>query len=173
MATPRYCIPRPKRKPSQAIDTIDWVTVQAVRLSEPTIASIMETVALCARYLREGVATEDQFVAFRTYMRIAQLIERERITRGFAGHIDSVLCACSCIHDRAMRTGTWHPVPINLLELDAILDMTDLFEVQLRQLTGGELDRIVAKLIAQAQSTRGEVVHVTPTTIGASSHAHA
>lgn len=173
MAAPRYCIPRPKRKPAQPINTIALATSKAVRLSEPAIAAIMATVAHCARYLREGVATEDQFVTFRTYMRIAQLIERERITRGFAGHIDAVLCACSTVHDRATATGTWHPVPINLMELDAIQDMVDLFEVQLLQLTGGELDRIVAKLIAQHQSKRGEIVHTPPTTIGAPSHVHA
>lgn len=173
MAAPRYCIPRPKRKPAPPVNTIALATAQAVRLSEPAIAAIMAPVALCARYLREGVATEDQFVAFRTYMRIAQLIEHERITRGFAGHIDAVLCACSTVHDRATATGTWHPVPINLLELDAILDMTDLFEVQLHQLTGGELYRIVQQLTATTLSSGGEIVHVTPTTIGAHSHAHA
>ena len=86
-------------------------------------------------------------------------LERAGYMRGLLGHIEAAICACSAIHDRAMATGSWKPVPVTLAELDAITTMEDLHDMQLRQLTGGELATIVNKVIHEAQN---EAVFMPP-----------
>lgn len=147
--------PRQARPVGNPLVLFSMAVVRVSRLNEDEIAETMRPIRICARYLREGVATEDQFVVFRTAMRMAQAIEQKKLFRGLGGHIDAVLCACSAIHDRAMASGTWKPVQLNLAELDAINDMVDLHDVQLRQVTTGELEDLARKLIATA-TAKGE-----------------
>lgn len=170
MARPRYAIPR-RICHHEPVDTVLLASIQAARLSKDALAGIMQQVNTSAGYLCQGVATEDQFVVFRTHMRIAQRIEHQGLTRGVLGHIDAVLCACSTIHDRAHATGTWHPTAITLEELDAIKSMVDLYEIQLHQVTHGEFTVIVDRLVASTLSTGGEVVYSNSSVLQEPSHA--
>ncbi len=151
MPQPHYTTFR-RRDHTPTISTMHAAKARAAQLTAAEVGEIMASVQDCARHLRTGTATEDHFVVFRTHMRIALAIERAGYVRGLSGHIEEAMCACSAIHDRAMTTGTWKPVPVTLAELDAITSMEDLHDMQLRQLTGGDLAIIVNKVIRQAQN---------------------
>lgn len=128
---------------------------RAARLSKSEISEVITPMRESAKYLRAGVASEDHFVVYRSYVRIARAIEELRYFRGLSEHITSALCACSAIDQRATKTGVWRPVELTLEECEAIDCMLDLHDVQLHQLTAGELNTAVHRVIAEAQ---GEVV---------------
>lgn len=159
MSTTRHTTFFRRPRPSSSISTMHAAKTRAALLTAAEVGEIMASVQNCAGQLRTGTATEDHFVVFRTHMRLALAIERAGYMRGLLGHIEAAICACSAIHDRAMATGSWKPVPVTLAELDAITTMEDLHDMQLRQLTGGELATIVNKVIHEAQN---EAVFMPP-----------
>lgn len=65
------------------------------------------------------------------------------------------------IGQRAQLTGAWRPTALHYQELDAITTMVDLHDFQLRQLSAGELHRIIKQLMDATQSQGGQVVRVS------------
>lgn len=164
MARPRYHIPQ--RQPNPAADPVRAVMLRATRLTPSELRAIVAPIEHCTARLREGLASELQFQILRTTMLIAQQIERTSHIRGLAGHIEAAMVALSTISDRAMAGGAWTPTAPNASELDAISTALELHQDQLRQLTAGELQAIVKRTIAQAQSQGGaKLVRVTPAQI--------
>lgn len=164
------------RHPSHVVRISDALCARALAapLTEEAVQVLMAPSRACARRLCQGVATEDQFVVFRTAMRIAHAIELQRVYRGgLGGHIEAALIACSTIHERAMVSGTWKPVPINFNECEAITDMVDLHELQLRKLTGGQIDAVARRLAEETLQDGGEVLRISPLEIGLEQYAYA
>lgn len=165
MGIPRYRIPQ-RREPAR-VDTMHKARMRATRLTEAEIRETMEAVRHCATRVREGVATELQVQALRTTMLIALEIERLGYVRGMRGHIDAALVAVKAVLTRGIELGTWRPTPLHYYELDAITNMVDLHDHQLRQLTAAELHAATKRVIAQMQSQGGgELVHVAPEDLG-------
>lgn len=161
MARPRYTIPVPRRHFRAPVDTFKPALLRATKLTEHEIADTMGPLRLCATRLREGVATEQQYVVLRSAFRISESIERSGIVHGLGGHIATALAACDAIDARASASvGSWKQTALHWHELDAIDTMVDLHEFQLRQLSAGELQRIVQKLLAATRSSGGKVVTI-------------
>lgn len=107
--------------------------------------------------MRARAATEDHYVVVYTIFRIAQEIEKQGVVRGLAEHIHAALQACDTYHGRCMQTGTWAAQELEFAELDAMANLIELHEFQLKQLTAAELHASARKLIARTQSTGGVV----------------
>lgn len=165
MGLPRYR--PPQRRMPAPVDTMHIARMHATRLKESEIRETMGAVHHCAARLREGVATELQVQALRTTMLIALEIERLGYVRGMSGHIEAALIAIKAVITRGAEFGTWHAPQLQLYELDAISNMVDLHDHQLRQLSAGELQQATKRVIAHMQSQGGgELQHVAPADLG-------
>ncbi|WP_225585320.1 hypothetical protein [Acidovorax sp. ACV01] len=165
MGLPRFRIP-PRRQPVP-VNTMFKARVRASRLTEAEIREIMDAVHHCATRMREGVATELQVHTLRTTMLIALEIERLGYVRGLHGHIEAALIAIKSALTRGVETGQWRPTQLQLYELDAITNMVDLHEHQLRNLAAIELHTATKRVIAHMQSQGGgELLNVAPAELG-------
>lgn len=131
----------------------------AARLTPAEIADTMAPAHECEKRLREGVATQDQLIVLHTQLRIAMGIEHSRIVRGLREHLASALAALDAIEVRSLKSGAWRPSALYYHELDAIHTAVHLHEFQLQQVSAGELHQVAMKLIAQTQSSGGELRH--------------
>lgn len=154
MATPRFRPPPPRQK--AYVDTMGKALSRASRLAPVEIASIMATARACEKRIREGVATEDQFIVLRTQLRIAMGIEHTGIVRGLHEHLTTALRALDNIEQRSNTDSGWRQSPLDLHELDAIHEAIHLHEFQLQQVSAGELRAVTQKLIAQTLCSGGE-----------------
>lgn len=152
---------RKPRQPRTIRDPISHAILRATRLTDPEIASIMAPIRTCETALRRGVATQMQWEILQTTVMAAGNIEKSRIVRGLSEHIASATAAIDAIGRRARLTGTWRPTALHYQELDAITTMVDLHDFQLRQLSAGELHRIIKQLMDATQSQGGQVVRVS------------
>lgn len=157
MALPRFRPPPPRQKPY--VDTLGRALKRASALTPAEIADTMTPAHECEKRLREGVATQDQLIVLRTQLRIAMGIEHSRIVRGLREHLASALAALDAIEARALKSGAWRPSALYYHELDAIHTAVHLHEFQLQQVSAGELHQVAMKLIAQTQSSGGELRH--------------
>lgn len=159
---------RKPRKPREAlVPPIVSAMCRAALLSPEELATIMEPMRLCLKALREGVATELQHDAMHTHLLIAQAIERTRIVRGLANHLQTALDALAAIAGRCRQGATWQCTELEFDELDALATAMDLHEYQLQKLSSGELHAVVQKVMATARSAGGRVIHVSNTDLAA------
>jgi hypothetical protein len=154
-----------QRKPRQArplnYNPMGTALLNASRLTEAEIADTMQSLHLCEKALREGVATNMQVTIIDSSLSIAAAIEKSGIVRGLGEHIASAQTAMSAIRRRAQRTGVWKPTALHYFELEAIRTAFELHEFQLRQLSAGELQRIVGKLINCTTAQGGEFTRIS------------
>ena len=128
--------------------------------SKLTPAEIDETMAplrMAFAHIREGVATHNEYVVLHSIMLIAQEIEHMGIVRGLQEHITAALQACASYQLRSGHADNWKPSAVHFHELDALREMVDLHEFQLKQLTASEVHKAARRLIARTQSEGGEV----------------
>ena len=128
--------------------------------SKLTAAEIAETMAplrTAFAHIREGVATHNEYVVLHSIMLIAQEIEHMGIVRGLQEHITAALQACASYQLRSGHADNWKPSAFHFHELDALREMVDLHEFQLKQLTASEVHKAARRLIARTQSEGGEV----------------
>lgn len=128
--------------------------------SKLTAAEIAETMAplrTAFAHIREGVATHNEYVVLYSIMRIAQEVEHMGIVRGLQEHISAALQACESYQARSGHADNWRPSALHFHELDALREMVDLHEFQLKQLTASEVHEAARRLIARTRSEGGEV----------------
>lgn len=159
---------RKPRKP-RVINTNIFGTAlcRASRLTHEELATIMTPMRMCLTALSEGVATELQHDTMHSCMLIAQAIERTRIVRGLANHLQAALDALATIDQRCRKGDTWQCSELDFHELDALATAVDLHEYQLQQLSAGELHAVVTKVKAATLSAGGRVIQVSNTDLAA------
>lgn len=158
MSLPRFRPPAPRAQHRAAVrNPVDVAKRRATRLTPAEIDEALAAGHQCEARLREGVATEGQFAALRTYFAIAEAIERRGIVRGLHEHFASANDAMDSIHARATATGVWRQTALHYYELDAIREGLRLLRYQMEQLSAGEVHDIVRQLMAQTQSQGGAV----------------
>ncbi|MFZ3141179.1 hypothetical protein [Polaromonas sp.] len=153
-------VPRTSGFTNTGFTSLRSALLGATGLVEQEIQDTMVPVLMAEKALREGVATELQFQVLESTCLIMEHIEKSGIVRGLREHIASAQAALQAVTSRARSTGAWKPPALHYAELDAVHNVMDLHEFQLRQLSAGELSRIVQKLIATVQSSGGEVLRV-------------
>lgn len=127
------------------------------KLTHAEIAETMAPLRQAFAHISEGVATHNEYVVLHSIMQIAQEIERTGIVRGLQGHISAALQACKSYQARSGHADNWQPSTLEFDELDALREMVDLHEFQLKQLTAREVHEAARRLIARTQSEGGEV----------------
>lgn len=159
---------RKPRKPREAlVPPIVSAMCRAALLTAEERATVMEPMRMCLKALREGVANELQWDTMHTCLIIAQAIERTRIVRGLADHLQSAVDALGTIERRCRHGDTWRRTALYFNELDALATATDLHEYQLQQLSFGELNAVVTKVKAATRSAGGRVIQVSNTDLAA------
>lgn len=132
---------RPPRVKRYA-DNLAMMSTVSLRVSlfTPTeLANVMEPTKLCLKALREGVATEDQWIELGAAVEIALSIEDKGIVRGLRGHIEQAQATLLVVYDRAMQTGKWKATALHFDELDHVSELIRLLEYQLEKTDSNEV----------------------------------
>ena len=153
MTRPHFYTPGPKhvRDPRVVFNRYNS------KLTPAEIAETMAPLRTAFAHIREGVATHNEYVVLHSIMLIAQEIEHMGIVRGLQEHITAALQACASYQLRSGHADNWKPSAFHFHELDALREMVDLHEFQLKQLTASEVHKAARRLIARTQSEGGEV----------------
>ncbi|WP_287913814.1 hypothetical protein [Comamonas sp.] len=141
-------------------DPIRTARAYSTRLTAAEMADIVDPMRTCLAAAVAGVATQIQYQVLYTQALLATEIERTRIVRGLAGHIDLAQAALESWEQRALASGIWLPTALEFAEQDTLNTFVDLHEFQLQQLSAGEIFRASQRMIARARSAGGQVVHV-------------
>ena len=157
---------KPRKPRARLVNPRDLAREQAGLHTPQEIAALMAPLVLCAKLLREGVATEHHHQVLYSGFLIAQGIERSRVVRGLQEHLAAAMQAMDAIGQRARASGEWKQTPLYYQELDHINTAVDLHEFQLGQVARGELHAIVKKLINTTRSAGETVERIQPEQLG-------
>lgn len=127
------------------------------KLTPAEIAENMGPLRTAFAHIREGVATHTEYLVLHSILSVAQEIERMGIVRGLQEHITAALQACESYQARSGCADSWQPSELLFQELDALSEMVDLHEFQLKHLTASEVHEAARRLIARTQSAGGAV----------------
>jgi hypothetical protein len=130
-------VPRPQLVP------INRAIMGATRFTQAELSDLLKPVQALTRVMCEGVATEEQYLALRTFLDIALHIERGRHATGTAGHFLQALHAMDAIAERARAHGAWKHSTPQFHEIDALREAVQLHEHQLRRISAGALHTLV------------------------------
>lgn len=105
--------------------------------------------------LREGVATEQQWLTLASAVDTALAIDGRGVIRGMRGHLVLAQQALVGIKLRAMDTGTWCPTPLYLQEIDDVTEALRLHEYQLEQMGATRIARALRAIAAPTHHQAG------------------
>ena len=108
--------------------------------------------------LRQGTATEFQWLQLATAAQVALCIEDQGVVRGLRQHFqeaDDVLCA---INQRAITTGAWRAPTCYGHELITMDTLLTLYAYQITHLAAGEYRKAVTLAKARQMTHGGKVV---------------
>ena len=151
----------PRRQRPVAINVIALAMARATRLTLAERELIMVPLRAAVAALRQGVATEYEWMVAVTAVNIGDAIERQGVVRGLAGHLQDIDRALKGICARAMETGEWRAPALHLEERDLMDLIVDLHGHQLRSLSFGEFNQARDKAIQQTYTDGGRVVPVS------------
>lgn len=149
-------------------DTMAIVLRHATALTAQEVSSIMAPLQLAHRHLREGVATEREWMVLASSINVALRIEQQGVVRGLQEHMQVAEKALAEIHVRAMAGGTWRQTALHYHELDAVREAIDLHDWQIRQLSWREFRRAVESEIGDVRRQGGVILKAQPQPTGAS-----
>jgi hypothetical protein len=144
---------KPRRTGHVCLAPIELAKAGAGRLTPAEIVEPIACLRTAARALREGVATEWEWMVVASALNVAQAIERQGVVHGLSGHLHAAEMALKAIHQRAMAGGEWFSTPLDYQEIEDITSMVDLHEFQLSQVSYGEFRRAVDLVTAFAISS--------------------
>lgn len=151
----------PRRPRPIATNPIALAMNRATRLTVSERERIMVPLRAAVAALRQGVATEYEWMMAVTAVNIGDAIERQGVVRGLAGHLRDIDRALKGICDRAMETGEWRAPALHLEERDLMDLIVDLHGHQLRSLSFGEFNQARDKAVQQTYTDGGRVVPVS------------
>lgn len=132
---------------------LELAKAEAARLTATEIAEPIACLRIAARALREGVATEWQWMLVATSLDLAQAIEQLGVVRGLSGHLHAAELALQGIYQRAMTSGAWCCTALYYQEPEDVTTMVDLHQFQLEQLSYGEFRRAIELVNAYSANT--------------------
>lgn len=155
MGLPRIQPPPPRQK--VYVDTMGKALRRASRLRPSEVADTMAPAHACVELLREGRAAEDHLIILRTQLRIAMAIEDSGVVRGLRAQFERALAAVDAIAGRSGSDAAWRQSALYDQELADIREGVRWHAFQLQHVSAGELHAAASKLIAQTQSSGGEL----------------
>lgn len=108
--------------------------------------------------LRQGKATEFEWLRLATCAQVAICIEDQGVVRGLRQQFTEADVALCAIADRAHATGAWRPPTCYGHELVAVDTLVDLYAFQIANLSAKELRRAAALAKARQLTGRGQAV---------------
>jgi len=120
-------------------DALSIGVYRACKIAPEDREMVVKPARLALDAMRQGRATENDWLMLASVVRVAQAIEKQAIVSGLQAHIDSARQALQAIYDRAMRAEGWVPGALYAPELHAITEMVRLHKFQIDQLGRGEL----------------------------------
>lgn len=166
MGLPRFAPPRPRHGMKPAVNTLRTAIFRASRLSPAEVEGTMATALACFDLLRTCRASEDHLIVLRTQLFIALGIEKMGVVRGLFAEIDAAIKALDAIESRSLATGAWRQSALYPGELQAIREGVRWHAFQLEHVSSAELHAAAQKLIAQTQSSGGELRVCAASVIG-------
>lgn len=144
------------------MDPIKLTMNRVDRLTAKEVAHLMRPIKDAFTRLREGVATEFQWITLASAVEIGLAVDRIGVVRGTKAHMHHAELALQAIKQRAMSKGTWCPTALYYQELDDIKAAVHIHEYQLRQLSAGEYHDAEQLAAANVQSDSGAVFKQVP-----------
>ena len=157
-----------QRKPRRhrwvkSTNTFDIALFRATKLMPDEIASRMDPLREAMHALREGRATELQWLCLASAVTVSLSIEAKGVVRGLREHLNSADLALVAIEKRARKTpDTWTPTALYFNELDSVTTFLELFEFQLQNLSAKEYDQAWNHAKAETIRTGGVAFKATP-----------
>jgi hypothetical protein len=149
---------KPRRKYRPRLTTLDPVRLamrRAAKIPAAEVAAVMEPVKQAFRAMREGVASERDWIILAGTVELALAVEREGVVRGILGHLTAAEDALRAIKHRAMDRGAWRPTAMYWQEIEALDTFVLLHNTQLTNLSEGEFRRAHARAEATVLSAGG------------------
>lgn len=131
---------------------------RATLLTDAERAQCLPPLHSAATRMRQGLSSSDDWSMLVGALLMAQTIEKQRVVRGLAGHLEEIDRALVAIEARATAVGTWQSPTLHFHELDSVALLCDLYKFQLEQLSYGEFRRACDTTTAQVRSRRGQLV---------------
>lgn len=124
-------------------DVVHLALMGAARLTGEEVRHVFAPLQASADAMRRGVGSETDWSNLAAACCVAKAIERQGVVRGLQEHFNTIEAALQGIARRAFAGGEWMPTALYFQELDALQDLLELHEYQVRQLSGGEFKRAV------------------------------
>jgi hypothetical protein len=159
MATSSKTRRRYRQRPV-AVNPIRLAMRRASRIPAEELAVVMAPIEESFTAMREGVATESQWVILASSVELALAIERQGVVRGLHGHLVAAEAALAAIKHRAMERGAWRPASLYWQEIEALDTFVLLHKTQLENLSEGEWRRAADQAEAAVRSAGGRVVDI-------------
>jgi hypothetical protein len=123
--------PRRKYRPKPVVaDPLALAMRRASKIPPAERAEVMAQIHASFKALREGVATEMQWVMLASTIELGLAVERLGVVKGILGHLQAAEAALAAIYKRGMATGTWCPTALYWQEIDSIDTAVWLHESQ-------------------------------------------
>ena len=153
--------PRRKYRPrAQVASPLALAMRRASKIPAGELAVVMEPILASFAHLREGVATEAQWMVLAGSVELALAIERQGVVRGVQGHLTAAERALAAIRHRAMDSGSWRPPALYWQEIEALDTFLPIHKFQLENLSEGEWRRAADQAEAVVRSAGGQVLDI-------------
>ncbi len=120
-------------------DALSVGIIRACKMPESEIAAVINPARESLQALREGRATETDWLNLTGVVKIGLAIEKLGVVRGLKSHFAAAHDALQAIYSRAMKSSRWTPGALHPAELQAIAEAVRLQKFQLDNLSRGEL----------------------------------
>lgn len=152
--------PRRKYRPRPvAANPMQLAMRRAGRIPAAELDEVMGQIEAAFRALREGVATEFQWVVLASSVELGLAVELQGVVTGLEGHLRAAEAALQAIYKRAMEpAGEWRPTALYWQEIEAVDTVVWLHREQLQRLSEAEWRRAHARAVGVVRSAGGRAV---------------
>lgn len=150
--------PRQPRWPAR-IGNIRSVILTVTKLTAAEIAEIINPTYASFGFLRQGVATVQQWTDCASAITVSLKIEDQGVVRGLREHLTSADLALHAIAQRSQANGAWKQSPLWWHEIDSIQTALDLHKFQMQHLSVREYHGAIRAAAVEVFAQGGTVYH--------------
>lgn len=133
------------------------VVLRVTKLTVDELATAIAPAYSALAAMREGVATQAQWIDLASAVEISLAIEDRGIVRGIRGHIKLAEAALLSIYKRSMNDDGWHAAGLRFEEIDHVGGFVDLLHYQMEQLSAAEVNDAFKRACGRVFSDGGRM----------------
>lgn len=154
---------RKPRRPRwvKSVNTLDIALFRATKLLPDEIASRMDPLRDAMQALRQGIATELQWMCLASAVAVSLSIEKKGVVRGLIEHLTNADTTLQAIQARCTAKGGWSSTALYFYEIEAMDTYLNLFEFQLQNLSAIEYDQAWSHAKAETIRMGGQLLPTT------------